>query len=482
MNPVFKKDGYKTGHINQYPEKTEIVYSNLTARESRIPGIDKIVAFSFQAFVKKFLIQDFKENFFNKPKAEVVQEYKDLMNAYLGPDTLNVDHIGALHDLGYLPLKIKAVPEGTLVPLRVPVLTIRNTKPEFFWLTNFMETLMSCELWHPMTSATIAHQYNKILTKFAKETSSQEGFVQWQAHDFSMRGMSGVDAAAASGAGHLLSFTGTDTIPAIKFLERYYQASITNELIGGTVPATEHSVMCLGGKETEQETFKRLLNTYSKGIVSVVSDTWDYFSVLTNVLPNLKEQVMTRDGKLVVRPDSGDPVKIICGDKTAPKDSPQYKGTIQLLWETFGGTTNAKGFKELDSHIGCIYGDSITLERCTEICTQLKQLGFASTNIVFGVGSYTYQYVTRDTFGFAIKATYAEIDGKSVDVFKNPKTDSGVKKSAKGLLRVNYDMTLTEQVKVTEEATGVLQVIFEDGKLYNEQSLMQIRNRLKEQL
>lgn len=476
--PILYKDFYKTDHRRQYPEGTELVYSNLTARTSRIPSIDKVVVFGIQYFIKDYLIRRFNDGFFSQSKEEVLKKYKRRMDTSLGVDSISIEHLGVLHDLGYLPIEIKALPEGTLCPLRVPVLTIKNTKPEFFWLTNFLETILCNVVWHPITSATIAHNYRKLLDKFAAETSDMPEFVPWQGHDFSMRGHASFESSIVSGGAHLLSFTGTDTIPAIDWLENFYGANPLEEIVGGSVPATEHSVMCLGGFETELETYKRLITkVYPKGIVSIVSDTWDYWKVLTETLPSLKDEIMSRDGKLVIRPDSGDPVKIVCG---SPADhyEPCQKGTIEVLWDTFGGTINSKGYKQLDPHIGVIYGDSITLDRCRTICEQLKAKGFASTNMVYGIGSYTYQYVTRDTFGFAMKATYGVINGKPVEIFKDPKTDNGVKKSARGLLRVNADFTLSEQVSEAEEKEGLLETVFLNGKLVKDQSLSEIRIRL----
>lgn len=473
------KDFYKTDHRRQYPVGTEMVYSNLTPRGSRIPGIDAVVVFGFQYFVKEYLINKYNEDFFGRPKEEVVAQYKRRLDTSLGPDAVPVEHIEALHDLGYLPLEIKALPEGSLCKMRVPMFTIKNTDKRFYWLTNDLETIISLVTWGPINSATIAFEYKKLLTRFAEKTSDIPEFVQWQGHDFSMRGMFGLEAAVTSGAAHLISFNGTDTIPAIDFLEEYYGADATKELIGGSVPATEHSVMCLGGQESELETFVRLLELYKTGILSVVSDTWDYWKVLTETLPAIKDRVMARDGKLVIRPDSGDPVDIICGDLNAPSDSPQGKGTVQLLWDLFGGTVNSKGYKQLDSHIGVIYGDSITLERALQILTRLEEAGVASTNIVFGIGSFTYQFNTRDTFGFAMKATYGIINGKGIEIFKTPKTDNGLKNSAKGLLMVNPDGSLVECVDEATEQTGLLQTIFLDGKLVKEYTLQELRDRLE---
>ena len=483
INPLLYTDGYKVDHRRQYPDNTTLVYSNWTPRKSRLEGIDEVVFFGLQYFIKKYIIQDFEENFFKKPKAEVLKKYSRRINNYLGENNVGIKHIGDLHDLGYIPMVLKALPEGSIVPLRVPMFTMYNTKPEFFWLTNYFETLLSTTVWLPCNSATIAREYRKILDAYATETSTVPEFVDWQGHDFSMRGMAGLEAALMSAAGHLLSFTGSDTIPAVDFLETYYNANSDDELVGGSVAATEHSVMSMGTNDAEQETFKRLITeVYPKGIVSVVSDTWDLWKVLTEYLPNLKKEVLARDGKLVIRPDSGDPVKIICGNPQG-KSEAERKGVVELLWDIFGGATNTKGYKELDAHIGAIYGDSITLQRAKDICEGLKAKGFASTNVVLGVGSFTYQYNTRDTFGFAMKATYGEVDGVGRDIYKDPITDDGTKKSAKGLIKItkqNGTFVMQDQVTWEEEATGELVEVFRDGKILVEEKLSEIRERIKE--
>ncbi len=262
-------DFYKISHREQYPEKTEIIYSTWTPRSARyLPDTDKVVAFGFQGFIKEYLIDFFNDNFFNKNKSKIVSEYSRIIKFTLGVQSPETQHIEDLHDLGYLPLKIKALKEGTLVPIRVPMMTIQNTNPKFFWLTNYIETLVSCELWQSSTSATIAYKYRKILDRYAIETTGSTNGVEFQGHDFSMRGMGGVNAAAKSGSGHLLSFVGTDAIPAIMYLEEYYGANVENELVGCSVPATEHSVMCAGGDQNEFDTYKRLVNeVYPSGIV-----------------------------------------------------------------------------------------------------------------------------------------------------------------------------------------------------------------------
>lgn len=462
-------------------------------------GVDKVVLFGLQYFIKKYLISEFNNTFFSVPKDVAVSAYIRRMDNYLGKGSIDPSHIAALHDLGYIPVEIKAVPEGNAIDLRVPMLTIKNTHPEFFWITNYIETMLSCVLWQPCTSATIALEYRKLLEYYANETGGDLAFVKWQGHDFSFRGMAGIESAQLSGAAHLLSFNGTDTIPAIDFLEEYYNANSDVEIIGGSVPATEHSVMCAGGQQDEFDTFKRLITElYPSGVVSIVSDTWDFWQVVTEFLPKLKDEIVKRNGKVVIRPDSGDPVDIICGtarysdreayeiDRIDPNEStrnrtPESKGLIECLWDTFGGTINDKGYKVLDSHIGAIYGDSITLDRAREICKRLKDKGFASTNIVFGIGSFTYQYNTRDTFGFAMKATYVEVDNIGRPIFKNPKTDDGTKRSAKGLLSVERRGTtykLHDELDWTGEQQGSLSTVFKNGVLYKDWSLSSIRGRL----
>lgn len=481
-NPFLLTDYYKVGHVFQYPDKTELVYSNLTPRKSRIDGVEEMVFFGLQYFMKEYLITYFNENFFLQPKEKVMTAYKRRIVTSLGAHLPSYEHISALHDLGYLPVEIKALPEGSKVPMRVPCLTIVNTKSEFYWLTNFLETLLSAVIWQPCTSATIAYTYRKLLNKYAEETGMPTDFVQWQGHDFSFRGMSSLETAVLSGMGHLLSFTGTDTIPAIDALEQYYNADADNELIGGSVAATEHSVMCSGSKDGELETFRRLIaEVYPSGIVSIVSDTWDLWKVCTEYLPALKETVLSRDGKVVIRPDSGNPVKIICGDPDG-KTEVERKGVVELLWDVFGGTITAKGFKLLDAHIGAIYGDSINIDRATRICEGLKAKGFA-TQVVFGIGSYTYQYNTRDTFGTAMKATYVVIDGEGQEIYKDPVTDDGTKKSATGLLQVvkeNGSYVLIDKVNWEEEQQSELKTVFKNGKLVKEFSLSEIRTTLKD--
>ena len=553
MNPFLATDGYKTGHHLMYPQNTTLVYSNFTPRNLKHApkGVTSVISFG-QQMVMKQIKEMFDDNFFYTKnrgsehdeylKETVCGEIKREYSMYLGTD-YDVSHIEALWDLGYLPIKVKALPEGTSVPIGVPVLTIYNTKPEFYWVTNFLETLISNLLWKPMTSATIAHQYKKNLTNWVRKTDkASEGFVNFQGHDFSMRGMDSVEATISSGLGHATSFMGSDSLPVIYGARKYYNEK---DFVVGSVNATEHSVMCAGDRGGELETFRYLMKQFPNGILSIVSDTWDLWKVITEYLPILKDEILKRDGKIVIRPDSGNPVDIICGDVTVVETenslpdfetdtyyvketgkyyetetwgnhnreygwkevnpTPQNIGVIELLWDLFGGTINDQGYKVLDSHIGAIYGDAITVERAEQICERLEVKGFASTNIVLGIGSFTYQFNTRDTFGFAMKATYVELTRELIDsnvyvdgihneivgreIFKDPITDGGGKKSAKGLLTVekqyggNFsnskgDYVLYDQVSWEHENKGFLETIFMDGVFYNETTLTEIRNKL----
>lgn len=484
INPLLLTDFYKTIHHMCYaPGMTKLV-SYWTPRMSRKDDMDKVVMFGLQPFIKKYLIQYFNENFFQKDKETVVSEYERIISKTMGNMAADTKHIEALHHLGYLPIQIKSVAEGSRVNIKTPMIEITNTQVDFAWLVNYLETFMSCNIWQPMTSATIAYRYREIIEKYFNLTV-EKGDIKKACGDFSMRGFSSVESAELSGAAHLLSFIGTATIPAISYLEEYYNCNIEDEIVGLGTPSTEHSVMCSYG-EDEFAAYKRLVTEiFPRGVLSIVSDTYDYWNVITDILPRLKEDIINRDGKIVIRGDSGDPVKIICGDKDAAKDSEEYKGTVELLWEIFGGEINSKGYKVLNSKIGTIYGDSITVERCEQICRGLEEKGFAVNNCVFGIGSYTYQYNTRDTFGFALKATHAIIDGEEKFIFKAPKTDKdNFKKSQKGMCyvyREGEDILYKDELTLKEQAEckdNLLEIVFKDGKLIKDYSLWEIRNRL----
>lgn len=534
LNAATLSDGYKLSHGKMYADGTTMVYSNLTPRSDRIHKKNatefydgKLVWVGAQGAIRE--IHEAFEEFFKSPKEKVVGRFARRMEGYLGGYEPAVKAISELHDLGYLPLKIKAIKEGSRVNFGIPVMTIRNTVPEFYWLTNYLETVISNLTWKVATNATIANEYRNIVEHYGDKTGTDMFTRSIQCHDFSMRGMSGPEDSARAGFGHLLSFIGTDTLPAMDYAEDYYDA---DGLIAISVPATEHAVATSNILYFEQDVksvvagcedqntrlfaeqqfmYDLITRKFPTGIVSYVADSFDFWAVLTDILPTLKDVILSREasnvapGKLVIRPDSGDPVKVICGYDTKNLNEcykgsngswyvtgtntliseAELKGAIQVLWETFGGTITETGHKLLDGHIGLIYGDSITTKRAEEILRRLMEKGFASGNVVFGVGSYTYQCNTRDSFGFAVKATYTEVEGKGIAIFKDPKTDSK-KKSAKGLLFVGYNTDrggnffLQDDVTREEEdsADNLLRTIFEDGKFFNVQTLADIRKTL----
>ena len=519
MNPFLLTDAYKISHPQQYPKRTQRVYSNITARKSRMKGVNSIVVFGTRWFLQKYLVEHFDAYFFSRDKREVIAELQEFFDSYFGPGKVDTAIYADLHDVGFLPLHIKALPEGSDCPIGVPFMTIENNDPRFYWLTNFIETLSQTVLWNCITSATIAKQYRILLDDYAEQTSDIPEFVQFQGHNFSMRGMSSVESGITSDLGHLLSFVGSDTLPGNKIARDYYNAT---GLVSCSVPATEHAVMCAGGKGDERETYRRLIqDVYPTGIVSIVSDTWDLWEVLTKIAPSLRDEIEARDGTVVFRPDSGDPIRIVCGHFVQETNLPsghvvgmtdekylrtffdsgytavrtiddvvfdanrkvlsenEVKGCIRLLDEHFGSTVNSKGYKQLNPKVGLIYGDSITLDRARQICEGLAENGYASTNIVFGIGSYTYQYNTRDTFSIACKATWVEINGEEKAIFKDPVTDDGTKKSACGLLCVKQGENgyyVTDQVSREEEINGCLDVVFHNGKLFNQRDFQQIRD------
>ena len=611
FNSLYLTDGYKIGHKEMLAPGTTKLYGTWIPRSLKHApkGIDKIVSFG-QQLVWKWIHDEFEENFFytekrknlENPNSSTFQnalnmgELLELKNKalsfskdmllYLGMD-FNGEHFEKLWDLGYLPIKVKALPEGIETNPNIPHMTFVNTVDGFAWLTLYLETIVSSLAWKPSTSATIARLYRKQAEEWVKKTDPDNLLlVDYMCHDFSARGLNPHDMVS-SGLGHATSFRGSDTLSVIP-AARYFYNEPENEVCINSVNASEHSVsttkiFTVG----EQQMISDWLKIFPKGILSVVSDTFDLWKLITEYLPNLKEEILARDGKLVIRPDSGDPVDIICGTATKgwsdiskhfPEGEilPEYfwdyleedsqedvahgesgpsqytgkyiingkyyeatvsnlsynrydkqyyyldmwekpeisfkeiiptsemKGVVELLWDIFGGTTNEQGYKVLDPHIGAIYGDSITPERQKQIYERLAAKGFAATNIVLGVGSFTYQYNTRDTLGFAAKGAWFEVKDigkcncghtiecdciKEYNIYKDPITDDGTKKSLKGLLRVDYVndygqknpeiKVFTEQTPL-QESTGLLQVIYEDGKFYNQTSLTEIRKKLNE--
>lgn len=435
--PNLITDFYKIDHVSQFPSGVEQIWLNWTPRATRVPGLTEVTLFGLQAYIKEYLEGRWQVDFFRRPWSEIRDEYTEIIQATLGIAKPRVDHLEWLHRLQHLPIDIYTIPEGFATPLGVPHFVITNTAgARSVWLPGLLETQMSTSIWGASTSATTARRYRGILEYWARTFGHTDlSFVDWQGHDFSERGMMGLDAVMQSGMGHLTAFSGTDSIPAILAAREYYGAPLDT---GGSVPATEHSVMCAGLKDNEFETFERLITkVYPTGIVSIVSDTWDLWKVLTEYIPRLREVIRGRQGKVVIRPDSGDPVKIILGDPESPNVNAQ-RGALRLLADALGTTDG------LINNGGLIYGDGITPDRANQILGGCVALGLSPFNVVLGIGSYTYQHVTRDTHYFAIKATGEIINGIFNPMFKDPVTDDGRKRSARGIPAVYRTVESTE--------------------------------------
>lgn len=490
-NMMLLCDFYKICHRRMYPEGTTKLYATWTPRSKEyFQESDQVIWFGLQGFIKKYLLNFFQKNFFQKDIDEIEEEYLFYIH-YTFDETADAEHIRALHRLGYLPIKISSLPEGTKVPYRVPCVTVESTHPDFAWVTNFFETMFSSMLWMPATSATTAYIVRKTLEKYIDLTSEHPVWKHVGAGDFSFRGMP-MEAAIISGAAFLTSFTKTSTIPSIKYLCNYYGADITKEEVGSWSASVEHSVTTSNfAVDGDEETFFRKMITelYPNKPFSYVSDSYDYFNFIHQVVRNCKEEILNHKGTIRIRPDSGDPETIICGSNKEGATELEKKGTLNLLWEIFGGTINSKGYRVLNPCIGIVYGDAITIARCEAICRHMLEMGYAVENVVFGIGSYTMQLKTRDSQGWAYKLTYSEMGDRPIMVFKDPITDkNSTKKSQKGMVRVfrdeNGEITFKDGYYKGMDGNdeyyrdNLLEPVFENGKLIKEESLSTVRNRL----
>lgn len=566
-NPLLLIDFYKATHHEQYPKGLTKMISYYTPRMSRLKDTDKITFFGLQGFIKEYLIKGFNENFFNRPEDEVVAEYERVLNATLGNGAYESDKIRELHRLGYLPLEISAVPEGTRTAIGVPQIEITNTHPNFVWLVNTIETMLSCTMWHTQVSAEVGYRYYQIVKKYYDLSCDNHVNPRRLLGDFSMRGQQSVESAIKSSAAWCLSFYNTATVPAILWLEDNYNCDCTIDNVAYGAISTEHSVMCsnyaIDGNEITH--IRRLLTEiYPHHSFSMVSDSYDYWNLVEKILPHLKNEIMAHDGCLSIRGDSGDPVEIIAGkeiiyldegewknlkddpnefiaeffERELEKDTQQIfscngeyaladitvewtnergawtdckywyvdgynvklienyeltsedKGTVWCLWDIFGGTINSKGYKVLDPHIKAIYGDSITPQRCARIYQRLVNNEFAISNVSLGVGSFSFMCLeedgsfnpyTRDTFGIAVKATYAEdANSKPIMIYKQPKALSW-KKSQKGCCAVALDGQSYTDEHIRDEVINMpnlLQPVFQNGILTKEYTLDEIRDNM----
>ena len=485
INSLLLKDFYKAVHSEMLnPGMTKSV-SYYTPRKSRVNRWPKVVNFGLQMFIKNWLIDEFNENFFNRPEDEVVAEYKRVLDNAMGKDIYDINKVRKLHKLGYLPIEIISIPEGVEVPMRCPIFGITNTHDEFAWLPQALESLISAEVWYPMITATVGHTYRQIVDKYYNLTCDNDIPHRRALGNFDFRGDMGVDAALKAAAGWLMSFVNTATVPAIPFMEQMYNCDCTKEEVGFGAVSTEHFVMCSNfAADGDERTFlKRLLTElYPNTSFSCVCDSYDYWNVVENILPSLKDEIMAHNGCFLVRGDSGDCVDVVTK-------------TVFKLWELFGGTVNAKGYKVLDPHVKALYGDSITVERAEKIYQILMDNGFAACNVSLGVGSFSMHCIeedgmlkpfTRDTFSSCIKACDAIINGKEYPIFKDPKTDretgDGFKKSQRGACRVFLkDGELTYEDGLTYEESlknNIMRPVFRDGELLVDYTIKQVRNQL----
>jgi nicotinamide phosphoribosyltransferase len=456
-NLILKTDSYKLGHYNQYPKGTTGVYSYA---EARIGGKYKeLVFFGLQPLLRKLAGSVVTK--------EDVNDAWHLANAHFGnPDVFNYDGwMYIVEELdGKLPIRVKAMPEGSVVELGTAVFTIENTDPKCFWLTNALESFL-LHVWYPSTVATLSRAVKQNLAGYLERTSDNPDAINFMLHDFGYRGATTDEAAAIGGLGHLVNFMGTDTLPALLLGINEYEANL--ETLGFSVVATEHSVMTALGAAGERSQVQRLLDDNPTGIISCVIDSYNPYKFVDMCGQVFKQKIMRRDGKFVFRPDS-----------TTDRDPTPEAHVITLLeviGRYFGTTTNSKGFRVLDPHVGILWGDGIDADGIEKILRLMEREGWAADNIVFGMGGGLLQKVNRDTQRWAVKSSAQRRNTEVwVPVQKNPLDTT--KKSKAG--RLKNIRTAGRVVTVREDqsdAQDLLQVVFEDGVLVREYTFDEVR-------
>ena len=567
-NPLLLIDFYKACHAEQYPKDMTMIYSPGTPRLSRLSDVEEVTYIGGQAFSKEILIKAFNDCFFSLPEEEVVRQYKRVMVNTLTKDESRADKIRALHRLGYLPVALYTVPEGTTTKIGVPQSCFVNTHPDFAWITNTLETLYSCYIWHIQVAAEVGKRYRKIVDEYVEKTCDPGVHAARMLGDFSMRGQHCHESAMKASAAWLCSFLNTATVPAILWLEDNYNCDIEKEEVGYGALSFEHSTVTSNyAIDGDEETLlkRALTEIYPNDNFSFLTDSYDHDNFLLNVVPACKDEILAHNGTILFRGDSGDPVEIIAGKKIHAvlldedelndlrywfrdwaydhdieyeethyfningtyykvrfnaeyikerggysdcnyyflddyditweevEPSLELLGMVWYLDQIFGSTLNSKAYKVLNPHVKAIYGDSMTPSRVKEAYERLSAQGYAINNVVFGVGSFSFMCLededscmnpyTRDTFGYAIKATYGEdADGNPVMIYKQPKALAW-KKSPKGCIIVAPDGKSYTDGHTFEEAHGegvenLLELVFRDGKMIKETSLAEIRNRM----
>lgn len=451
-NIILNSDSYKYSMPNQYPPGTTHVYSYV---ESRGGIWDRTVVFGLQAFIKEYLTTPITK--------EMIDEAEEMITAHGEPFYREGwDYILNEHK-GYLPVAIKAVPEGTVVPNKNVIATIVNTDPECWWLTTFLETALLRAIWYPTTVATNSYEMKQIILRYLKETSDDpQGQIGFKLHDFGARGASSQETAMIGGLAHLVNFMGTDTVSALVAAKRWYGATMPPAF---SIPAAEHSTMTAWGREHEVDAYRNMLRLFAKPgtLVAVVSDSYDLWNAVDNIWGvELRQHVIDSGAVVVVRPDSGDP-------ETVPVE------TVRRLGEKFGYTINSKGYKVLNN-VRVIQGDGITVDTIPVILENLKAAGYAADNLSMGMGAGLLQKVDRDTLRFAMKCSAICVNGEWRDVFKDPATDPG-KRSKRGQLAL-----INEGGWKTVEADGnhwrdEMVTVFRNGQLLREWTFDEIRAR-----
>lgn len=458
-NIIFKTDSYKVSHYKFLPLGMEELFLYLEARKDR-DNFGGNLFFGLQYIIKRHLL--------GRVLSEgMIREAKELLGEHFSNNGIfNERSFNSLLKKygGLMPVRIKAVPEGLFVPPGNVLMTIEATDPEFHWLPGFLESLL-LQVWKPSTVATYSRQCKKVIAKYWLKSSDkplESMDFKLRLHDFGFRGSDCWESSGIAGMSHLVNFKGTDTLSALVFSRNYYGEKVA----GYSVPAAEHSTIISWGKGNEEQAYENAMNAYAKGIVSIVSDSYDIFNAVENFYcGSLKEKILKRDGKVVIRPDSGNPVDVI-------------RRILKILWEKFGGSINQKGYRVLNPKIGLIQGDGIDLLMIEKILDAMVEDKFSTENVVFGSGGALLQKHCRDDHGFAVKASWTRINGKEFDLAKTPVTDPG-KSSKKGRLalvdRDNRYVTIKED-EIRPEEFNILETVFENGELIKECSFDDVRN------
>jgi len=456
-NIILNTDSYKVSMFKQYPAGTTGVYSYIESRGGRY---DQTVFFGLQAFIKEYLLEPITQ--------QDIDVADEILTAHGEPfNRAGWQYILDKH-MGYLPVVIRAVPEGTVVPVKQVLATIENTDPECFWLTTWLETAVLRAIWYPTTVATQSYTIKKVILDYLEKTGDPS-LIDFKLHDFGARGVSSLESAGLGGAAHMVNFMGSDTVSGVLYAREFYNAGVA----AFSIPAAEHSTITSWGRDNEVKAYANMLAQFAKpgSIVAVVSDSYDVFNAASKLWgEELRQQVIDSGATVVIRPDSGDPVEV-------------NRKLIEILGEKFGYTTNAKGFKVLNN-VRLIQGDGVNELSIRSILGALMAMGWSSDNIAFGMGGALLQQIDRDTQRFAMKCSSAEISGKWVDVQKDPATDSG-KKSKAGRVQLwtnsggEFASGVTAPTGWTDKGIGgwtpALVEVFRDGKLISEIDFATVR-------